>query len=275
MIFTPMKPETTDSRPDSQGKSKNFFRKHGAILLLGALGAAVAVSCATLNRTVLAPPQIPGAHFIGSAACADCHEEITRDFRTADHARLKAPGDNAKDAGCESCHGPGSIHNDTGGAANTIINPRKSPETCFQCHQDKRGDFNLPNHHPLLEGQISCGDCHEPHKGSSHRGGGTLLASADETCLRCHPAQRGPHVFEHEALREGCVTCHRPHGSVNAKMLTERNAVLCLKCHVQEAGPNVRIGGVNHTVFLRNGTCWTAGCHEAVHGSQVSTSLRY
>jgi hypothetical protein len=23
------------------------------------------------------------------------------------------------------------------------------------------------------------------------------------------------------------------------------------------------------------GTCWSAGCHEAVHGSQVSSSLRY
>jgi hypothetical protein len=28
------------------------------------------------------------------------------------------------------------------------------------------------------------------------------LAAANETCLKCHSAQRGPFVFEHEALRE-------------------------------------------------------------------------
>jgi hypothetical protein len=35
------------------------------------------------------------------------------------------------------------------------------------------------------------------------------------------------------------------------------------------------IGGVDHTSHVRQGTCWSAGCHEAVHGSQVNSSLRY
>jgi hypothetical protein len=26
---------------------------------------------------------------------------------------------------------------------------------------------------------------------------------------------------------------------------------------------------------LSQGTCWTAGCHEAVHGSRVNSSLRF
>jgi hypothetical protein len=26
---------------------------------------------------------------------------------------------------------------------------------------------------------------------------------------------------------------------------------------------------------VQQGTCWTAGCHEAVHGSRVNSSLRY
>jgi predicted CXXCH cytochrome family protein len=270
---TSMKPETTKARPRPASPEKRAFGRPFWIILTGAIGAVVAVSCATVNRTVMLPPHIAGAEFVGSETCADCHDEITRDFGMAEHARLKAPGDNAKNVGCESCHGPGSIHNDTGGAYHTIVNPRKSADVCFQCHQDLRGQFNLPHHHPLVEGQMSCGDCHDPHKGSAHQGGGTQLASLNDTCLKCHPSQRGPHVFEHEAIREGCTTCHAPHGSVNARMLTERNAVLCLKCHVQE--PNLTIGGVNHRNFLSRGTCWTAGCHEAVHGSQVSTSLRF
>ena len=104
-----------------------------------------------------------------------------------------------------------------------------------------------------------------------------MLRAQEETCLQCHPAQRGPYVFEHEALREGCLTCHSPHGTINAKMLAVRNANLCLKCHFQQqgAGGTIRIGGKDHTLSLRQGTCWTAGCHEAVHGSRVSSSLRF
>ena len=124
---------------------------------------------------------------------------------------------------------------------------------------------------------MTCSECHPPHKGRAHLGGSTALLNQDESCLRCHPAQRGPHVFEHEAMREGCATCHNPHGSVNAKMLTLRDANLCLKCHFQQqtAGGSIVIGGFNHTLAVQQGTCWTAGCHEAVHGSRVSSSLRF
>jgi hypothetical protein len=50
-----------------------------------------------------------------------------------------------------------------------------------------------------------------------------------------------------------------------------------LKCHFQQqTGPgSLLIGGIEHSSFVARGTCWSAGCHEAVHGSQVSTSLRY
>ena len=179
--------------------------------------------------------------------------------------------------GCESCHGPGSLHSESGGERHTIVNPLKSPEACFQCHLDKRGEFSLSSHHPVLEGIISCGECHDPHLGPANKGGGTALASESETCAKCHAAQKGPFVFEHEAVREGCTTCHAVHGSVNAKLLTQRNQSLCLKCHFQQqaAAGTIRIGGLDHTTFMSRGTCWTSGCHEAVHGSQIGSSLRY
>jgi predicted CXXCH cytochrome family protein len=256
------------------------------LVLLGIVLAILLLSCAT-NRTLFAPPEVPGAHYAGSETCAQCHQEIARTFPTATHARMKAPGESAKNVGCESCHGPASIHNESGGAHGTIINPRKSPETCFQCHLDKRGEFSLPYSHPVLEGahgrplggqaKVSCGDCHNPHKGQAVIGGGTALSTEQETCGKCHIAQRGPFVFEHEAVREGCTTCHKPHGSVNPRMLAERNQVLCLKCHFQQqtAAGKIFIGGQEHSGRLNRGTCWTAGCHEAIHGSQVGSSLRF
>jgi DmsE family decaheme c-type cytochrome len=143
---------------------------------------------------------------------------------------------------------------------------------------DKRGEFNLPYSHPVLSGKVTCGDCHDPHKGPALKGG-TLMASEQEVCGKCHMPQQGPFVFQHEAVREGCTTCHAVHGSVNAKMLTQRNANLCLKCHMQTLSGTVTLGSVNHTAGptfnLNKGTCWTAGCHEAVHGSQVSVKLRF
>jgi len=102
------------------------------------------------------------------------------------------------------------------------------------------------------------------------------MLSGSDNCIQCHPAQRGPFVFEHEALREGCTVCHNSHGSVNSKLLTVRDSNLCLRCHFQRiTGTKLLIGGSDHTLRVQQGTCWTAGCHEAIHGSRVSSSLRY
>jgi predicted CXXCH cytochrome family protein len=243
----------------------------------------VLLSCGTVGNTLVAPPGIPGAEFVGSEACEQCHEDITRDFKTAEHAKLVASkGENSKEMGCEGCHGPGSKHVESGGGAGTIVNMGKNPEGCFNCHLDTKAQFNLPYSHPVLRGRMSCSDCHDPHKGSAMKGGGTSLWGRNEACFECHSQQRGPWIFEHEAVREGCSSCHNPHGSPNQKMLTERNSTLCQKCHFQAhtgAGANLIIGSSSHSTTgggarLPAGSCWTTGCHEGVHGSNTSPHLR-
>ncbi|MEX2044028.1 MAG: cytochrome c3 family protein [Opitutus sp.] len=257
------------------------LRRIKTTLIFGGTAAwgLLLVSCVMVSRTtMMAPPQIAGAQFVGSNDCAQCHEDITSNFHDATHAKLMAEGENAKNIGCESCHGPGSIHSQQGGGAGTIVNPEKNPDTCFQCHLEKRGEFALPSSHPV--DQIGCSACHDSHRGDSVAGGGTDLMSASESCVQCHEAQRGPYVFEHEALRDNCTICHSPHGSTNQKMLKSSNATLCLQCHQQQQTIDgaVWIGGRNHggaTGFLSRGACWTSGCHEAVHGSHVNSSLRF
>ena len=254
----------------------------------------VAISCSTTRQAVVLP-DVPGAKYVGSAECEQCHEELCRDFKTADHARLLARGKNGLDAGCESCHGPCSLHEDSGGDVKppySFMSGRPAAESlsgrypletaravervCYNCHLDVRGQFNLPHHHPVPEGHMTCIQCHPPHKGIAHVGGSTQLLSEEENCTQCHDSKKGVFVFEHEAMREGCVTCHSPHGSINPQMLTERNSTLCLKCHFQQyKGGAILIGGVDHTGRLTQGACWNAGCHEAVHGSRVSPSLRF
>jgi predicted CXXCH cytochrome family protein len=239
---------------------------------------ATMISCATVQTTIVIPPQIEGATLVGDKSCAECHQKHTSDFHSATHARLKAKGANAQEMGCESCHGPGSVHAQSGGARNTILNPRRDPEVCFTCHLEMKARFQTPHHHPVENGKVSCGDCHNPHKGPMIKAGGTSLTIEQDTCMQCHQTQRGPFVFEHEAIREGCTTCHDPHGAVNEKMLLQRNQNLCLKCHfqTQTASGRIYIGGQEHGLArLAQGTCWSAGCHEAVHGSHVSSSLRF
>src|SRR5262249_37355659 len=83
---------------------------------VGLVGVGIAVvSCTSVRRSVVNLPMVPGADYVGSKECEQCHEKIYRDFiGTADHARLMTPGPNAFDVGCESCHGPCSLHVQSG-----------------------------------------------------------------------------------------------------------------------------------------------------------------
>jgi predicted CXXCH cytochrome family protein len=240
-------------------------------------------SCAT-DRAVVEPLQIEGATFVGDKACVDCHANINRVFPASPHARLRMEnGGVAGQFGCEACHGPASKHialAGRGGLDKFIINPGKDPQACFKCHLETQAEFHMPQHHPVLEGKMNCVQCHDPHGMDIMKpSGGLAMARLNESCAQCHREQTKPVIFEHPALREGCTSCHNPHGSINAKMLTVRDSNLCLRCHnqVQTPGTTGRfsIGNVPHDTLITLGTCWAAGCHVAVHGSNVQPYFFY
>ncbi|MDA0812711.1 MAG: hypothetical protein O3C21_10020 [Verrucomicrobia bacterium] len=240
------------------------------------------VSCVSTSTMVSEPPAIEGAAFVGESACVTCHEPITKKFPGSVHARMHpVAGADGVNTSCESCHGPGSLHVNAGGGTTLdrlIFNPGKKPEACFKCHIGEHAEFRLPYRHPVIEGHMNCVQCHDPHGHDIMKpAGGLPFARRDESCASCHKDQTRKFIFEHEALREGCTTCHEPHGSVNEKLLVQRDANLCLKCHAQVPGTSgtVVIGTVDHGFFLRQGHCSTVGCHTAVHGSNVHPKLLY
>ena len=256
----------------------------GIVALAGAGSMVLGLnSCSTGAGTLVAPLEIPGATFVGNKTCIECHKAITRSFPTSAHARIHLEDARATgQTGCESCHGPASLHvAGGGGRGKFIINPGKEAAACFECHRQEQAEFHLPQHHPVLEKKMNCVQCHDPHGSDIFKpAGGLAMARLNEGCAQCHREQTRPFVFEHPALREGCTACHSPHGSINAKLLIQRDLNLCLKCHAQVQGPSVArgqvyIGIVDHTSYLRMGACWSSGCHTAVHGSNVDVRLRY
>lgn len=156
---------------------------------------------------------------------------------------------------CSACH---EVHNDPG---NQALLKKPAPELCFGCHADKRSEFKLNSHHPVLEGRIDCSDCHDPH--ALDTTSQELLKNGEDRCLTCHQDKRGPFVFEHlttmDSGDEGCLACHRAHGSPNPKLTQYFGRGTCLQCHADIASD------ANHRP--RGGNCWAAGCHNRIHGS--------
>jgi len=211
-----------------------------------------------------------------SALCLTCHATKLPHASQSDHA--------VAGVSCWACH-PGALHAhtpttetvlavDTGweamkadhGPLVTSGVGRREAAFCYQCHGDVEGDFLLQFHHPVPEGTMRCGDCHAVH-GESLR---VRALGEDERCLACHEEIRGPFIFEHLALEDGCTVCHTPHGSIVEKLLEQADNGLCEQCHFDARFP--LIGAVDHTGFLSGGAlCYD--CHFQVHGSNTDENL--
>lgn len=238
------------------------------------------VACASDRTVVAPPPEVHGASFVGDGSCATCHASIANKIAGSAHFRVhagKVP--DGQSTSCESCHGPGSLHVESGGGTpfkRQIVNPGKSAEACLKCHVGEHAEFQLPSRHPVLEKKMNCVDCHDPHGHDIMKpAGGFGFARVNQSCAECHQEQSRNFVFEHEAVGEGCTTCHQAHGSVNDKLLVQPDSNLCLKCHAQVPGGSdgVVIGKVDHSLFVQQGSC--TSCHTAIHGSNIHPKLLY
>jgi len=261
---------------------KEKGQRIGHTVLAGVVMAALAGSCAMFEYEpmVVAPPGVPGATYVGSEMCAACHERQHKYFQLADHAGVtleisEEDAEAGQAEGCETCHGPGSLHAEEYGEKSLIV--RSDPQRCFSCHLNIKGQFMLQHHHPVPEGIMTCSDCHSMHGRDVRATGRQLLLGSDEKCFNCHKEQKGPWVFVHDAMRDGCSSCHNAHGSINDKLLVAGQSTTCIRCHWQPDfnSSTATVGSTPHGFFAAIGNGEECiDCHTAPHGSNISRSLR-
>jgi len=214
---------------------------------------------------------VKGAEYVGTETCVSCHEEAAERFKLTSHYKGVMEKEEVLGGGCESCHGAGSVHADSMNKTDIV---RYSADNCFKCHMGERAQFQMQHHHPVPEGKVKCTDCHNPHATEMEAlQSVTSLQSSDQKCFECHKEMKGPFVFEHDPMREGCQTCHNPHGSVYDKMLVADQSNLCLRCHWEPAfNTTGGIGGVTHNYYIGSGEeC--IDHHRAPHGSNIWKTL--
>jgi DmsE family decaheme c-type cytochrome len=182
-----------------------------------------------------------------NAICLACHEKGDRTYWSGSIHEVR-------NVACTNCH---TIMRSV--SQKFQLKTVYEPETCFQCHKDKRAQMARSSHMPLREGKMVCSDCHNPH-GTANE---SLLKTAtiNETCYKCHAEKRGPFLFEHTPVRENCLNCHEAHGSINEFMLKVSRPRLCSECHGM-GHPNTT--GPNAYLTMGRGC---NNCHTQVHGT--------
>jgi DmsE family decaheme c-type cytochrome len=196
--------------------------------------------------------------------CLRCHADTERlwSWRVGAHARR-----GVRCSDCHSIHGreepAGPVNLQSGlRAAETgsrLESRRERAAACERCHHKQQSEANLPYHHPVREGKMSCGDCHDPHGGVA--GNNLRAASVNELCFTCHAEFQGPFAYQHAPVVESCLKCHTPHASPQANLLLVSQPMLCLQCHAAHHNGS--------TVPLTN-RC--TNCHSAVHGTDTPSA---
>ena len=187
--------------------------------------------------------------------CLDCHAGAHPNFLRSPHTKAGVS--------CVSCH---SVH---ASQAPEHLLKASQPALCFQCHTDVKPAFDMPFHHRVNEGLVKCSDCHDVH-GTFENNNLRTTADQNAICTKCHTETRGPFVYEHAAVKaEGCLGCHTPHGSQNARLLNMPSInTLCNQCHSPVSAGTVHsmsAGSAELTPCI--------SCHTMIHGSNINQAF--
>jgi len=173
----------------------------------------------TADFLALLSPEQKTAKYIGDKECAKCHGGETDP--TKHYAQWQQTKHASKGVGCESCHGPGSLHKDHNDKTAILTLPGSgSPKVCAQCHGPIMDQYNFSAHKEYVDSPVSSA--------------ATSAASTKSSrCIACHSGlfratvyDQGKDVadFTDDQLMQiakdtistaphtaNCATCHDPH----------------------------------------------------------------
>ena len=268
-------------------------------------GIFLILGCAQVmekRANVIKPPEVsPGASYVGSDTCLECHEDMADDNHNVHMKIASFEVVGGYQRGCESCHGPGSVHVDEDGDTDAIIRfgedglpAEQVAGVCTTCHVvDDQMNWPGSAH---ADHDVSCTVCHQVHNNVNK----TLLAKGREMdlCAECHADVNSQmYMMSRHPVKDGkmdCSDCHNPHGSgsLDSGMLRtdERVNDLCLKCHTRYQGPFVYEhdpvvenclychdphGTVANNLLQQQEPFLCLQCHEAhFHAGRASNSLQ-
>lgn len=156
---------------------------------------------------------------VGAEKCVTCHPLRDESLATSAHAHLAA---GATSEGCETCHGKGSLHVETGGLARLITRPDRAGDgaaTCRSCHEEvDAATFHWGERKaPFLSPHLTCASCHTVHRAKDAAAAPAASSPATNAlCATCHaPAFTSQHLTTHVSLgaldrplAQGCGACH-------------------------------------------------------------------
>jgi predicted CXXCH cytochrome family protein len=267
--------------------SRSKWQRGSLILISLLLGF-----CAT---SIVGAQDIATPQYVGSQACAECHDDLANQFTYSEHSRLGTHELYGQNRGCESCHGPGSRHVETMDPADVVsfreASVKQVEQTCLNCHRDRVG-FNWRHSEHSLNG-VTCDSCHLIHQsrpalpddpGLIERPArldgvtdairparkASLAKSEVQLCAGCHRDVVSKMMLpSRHPIREGkmeCSSCHQVHGSDMGMLKTsERPNDMCLTCHTDKQGPFI----FDHQPVTES--CQT--CH-VPHGSVADNLLK-
>ena len=191
--------------------------------------------------------------------CLKCHSKGKTAMWSASQHDMRA-------LSCANCH---SVHQEN---PKYLAKPTQT-EVCVGCHRKITPQLLRTSHHPIRENKMKCSDCHNSHGTIADK----LIDAQDVNakCFECHANIRGPYMWEHPSAVEDCRSCHVPHGSSKAVLLTARTPYLCQRCHSNVDHPsqlqakNTRQSGLSVYKALNNRGFYRGclNCHLQVHGS--------
>ncbi len=283
--------DESDDRPSLRGTSNN-------------LGAIVPVVCYTCHgdkydlERIAHPHQVNGQHnfnceschnphgnvteFSRKDLCLDCHKSTpTMAWHSSIHDQVGV--------NCTDCHNPhpnANVQKQVNLSHTSVERPHRlpmsvdDPNVCYKCHQEVFALTQLPSHHPIREGKMTCADCHNSH-GEAERN--LKSDTVNLVCYRCHADKQGPFVYQHAPVEEDCSICHNPHGTVANNLLHQPVTFLCLRCHTGHRAPpsdhNFGLGAQGTTDIdglpYQRAVLYTdcTQCHAQVHGSDLPSQL--